>query len=43
MLERTIAEAVRVSASLPVESVFDRTPLRRAVTAASVLLLSVAR
>jgi hypothetical protein len=42
MLERTIAEAVRLSASLPVESVFDRTPLRRAVTAASVLLLSVA-
>src|SRR5580700_865722 len=41
MLERTIDEAVRLSASLPIESVFDRTPLRRALTAASVLLLSV--
>lgn len=41
MLERTIDEAVRVSASLPLESVFDRTPLRRAVTAATVLLISV--
>ncbi|HEV3302837.1 MAG TPA: hypothetical protein VG055_24505 [Planctomycetaceae bacterium] len=41
MLERTIDEAVRLSASLPIESVFDRTPLRRALTAASVLLLSI--
>jgi hypothetical protein len=41
MLERTIDEAVRMSASLPIESVFDRTPLRRALTAASVLLLSI--
>jgi hypothetical protein len=41
MLERTIDEAVRLSASLPIESVFDRTPLRRALSAASVLLLSV--
>jgi hypothetical protein len=41
MLERTIDEAVRLSASLPIESVFDRTPMRRALSAASVLLLSV--
>ncbi len=41
MLERTIDEAVRLSASLPIESVFDRTPLRRALSVAGVLLLSV--
>ncbi len=33
---------MRLSASLPLESVFDRTPLRRALAAASVLLISVA-
>ena len=41
MLERTVDEAVRLSASLPIESVFDRAPLRRALTAASVLLISI--
>jgi hypothetical protein len=41
MLERTIDEAVRLTASLPIESVFDRTPLRRALSAASVLLVSI--
>jgi hypothetical protein len=41
MLERTIDEAVRLSASLPIESVFDRTPLRRALSVASVLVVSV--
>jgi hypothetical protein len=41
MLQRTIDEAVRMSASLPIESVFDRAPLRRALSAATVLLVSV--
>jgi hypothetical protein len=41
MLERTIDEAVKLSASLPIESVFDRLPLRRALSAASVLAVSV--
>ena len=41
MLERTIDEAARLAASLPISSVFDRTPLRRAVGAAGVLIVSV--
>jgi hypothetical protein len=41
MLERTIDEAAHMAASLPISSVFDRTPLRRAVAAAGVLLVSV--
>jgi hypothetical protein len=41
MLERTIDEAVRLASSLPIEAVFDRTPLRRALSVAGVLLLSV--
>jgi hypothetical protein len=41
MLERTIDEAVKLSASLPIESVFDRAPLQRALTAAVVLFVSI--
>lgn len=37
MIERTIDEAVRLSAALPVESVFDRAPLRRSLAAAVLL------
>ena len=42
MLERTIDEAARISSALPLESVFDRTPLRRALVAAVLLVASVA-
>lgn len=41
MIERTIDEAARMSSALPLESVFDRAPLRRALVAAVVLVASV--
>jgi len=37
MIERTIDDAVRLSAALPLESVFDRAPLRRSLAAAVLL------
>jgi hypothetical protein len=42
MVERTIDEAARISSALPLESVFDRAPLRRALVAAILLVVSVA-
>jgi hypothetical protein len=42
MIERTIDEAARLLSSLPLESVFDRAPLRRALVAATVFVASVA-
>jgi hypothetical protein len=42
MIERTIDEAARLSSSLPLESVFDRVPLRRALVTAIVFVGSVA-
>lgn len=42
MIERTIDEAARISSALPLESAFDRTPLRRALVAAVLLVASVA-
>ncbi len=42
MIERTIDEAARMSSTLPLESVFDRAPLRRALVAASLLVGSIA-
>jgi hypothetical protein len=42
MLERTIDEAARISSALPLESVFDRAPLRRALVTAVLLVVSVA-
>jgi hypothetical protein len=41
MIERTIDEAARMSSTLPLESVFDRAPLRRALVAAALLVGSV--
>ena len=41
MLERTVAEASEKLQQLDVASVFDRRPLRRAMSAASVLLVSL--
>ncbi len=41
MIERTIDEASQMSAALPLESVFDRAPLRRALVAAVLLVVSV--
>jgi hypothetical protein len=41
MLERTVAEASETLQQLDVGSVFDRKPLRRAMSAASVLLVSL--
>ena len=41
MIERTIDEAARMSSALPLESVFDRAPLRRALVAAALLVGSV--
>lgn len=42
MIERAIDEAVRLCAALPLESVFDRVPLRRALAVGTFLLLSIA-
>ena len=42
MIERTIDEAARMSSTLPLESVFDRAPLRRALVAAALLVGSIA-
>jgi hypothetical protein len=41
MIDRTVDEAARISSTLPLESVFDRTPLRRALVAAVLLIASV--
>jgi hypothetical protein len=41
MIERTIDEATRISSALPLESVFDRTPLRRALIGAVLVVASV--
>jgi hypothetical protein len=41
MVERTIDEAAQMSSALRLESVFDRTPLRRALVSAVVLVASV--
>jgi hypothetical protein len=41
MIERTIDEAARMSSTLPLESVFDRAPLRRALIGAALFVGSV--
>ena len=42
MIERTIDEAARLTSTLPLESVFDRAPLRRALVDGDCLVASVA-